>query len=210
MLEPGDAAARAKALAALNDDTVQGVERRKAFKTAIQTTAKEFHALGIEMNQRYTNTSNAIYVKDEASPHPPPFERDPLFYYEPSTYPGCRLPHAWLSHSVPDDAPMSTHDLAGKQAFTIFTGIGGSKWKGAADGVTQTLGLQEYPIRTRVVGLGQEWYDMYFAWDKLRGVEEDGCVLVRPDRYVAWRSSTLPDDPEAKLLQVVKSLLSRK
>jgi len=40
-----------------------------------------------------------------------------------STYPGSRLPHAWLDLPRRRKA-ISTHDLAGKGAFCIFVGVG--------------------------------------------------------------------------------------
>ena len=54
----------------------------------------------------------------------------------------------------------------------------------------------------------QDWHDVYFEWEKIREVEEDGCILVRPDRFVAWRSMELVDNPTEKLLDVMKTILS--
>jgi 2,4-dichlorophenol 6-monooxygenase len=42
----------------------------------------------------------------------------------------------------------------------------------------------------------------------LSGVEEAGCVLVRPDLYVAWRSRNMVEKPVAELRRVLKSVLS--
>jgi hypothetical protein len=42
-----------------------------------------------------------------------------------------------------------------------------------------------------------------------RGVEEDGCVLVRPDRFIAWRSPQMVSSCEGKLMQILDSILSR-
>jgi 2,4-dichlorophenol 6-monooxygenase len=30
--------------------------------------------------------------------------------------------------------------------------------------------------------------DPYGEWAAVRGVASDGCVLIRPDRHVAWRA----------------------
>ena len=76
------------------------------------------------MNQR--SESTAIYTADE----PKPFEfeglakEDLVLYYFPSTYPGSRLPHAWLNQCVPE-RPISTIDLAGKELWAVITSIGG-------------------------------------------------------------------------------------
>ena len=39
------------------------------------------------------------------------------------------------------------------------------------------------------------------------GVEESGCVLVRPDLFVAWRAKRMCEDPEEKFLKVMRSIL---
>ncbi|KAI8936247.1 hypothetical protein NX059_006670 [Plenodomus lindquistii] len=49
-------------------------------------------------------------------------------------------------------------------------------------------------IKVVRVGVGLEWVDVYFDWDEKRGVEEDGCVLVRPDFFVAWRAHESGDE----------------
>ena len=46
------------------------------------------------------------------------------------------------------------------------------------------VGIKGYSI-----GLGQDWKDVYYDWEKVRGVAGSGCVLVRPDRFVAWRAA---------------------
>ena len=40
-------------------------------------------------------------------------------------------------------------------------------------------------------------------------MDEDGCVLVRPDRFVAWRSTKMIPDCEGKLLSVLDKILFR-
>ena len=45
----------------------------------------------------------------------------------------------------------------------------------------------------------QEVTDLYCDWERLRGVDEDGTVLVRPDKHIGWRSQNLPEDPAAAL-----------
>jgi hypothetical protein len=52
--------------------------------------------------------------------------------------------------------------------------------------------------------------DLYFDWAKVRGVAEDGAVLVRPDKHVGWRADRLADDPEGALYGAVAAILSRK
>jgi 2,4-dichlorophenol 6-monooxygenase len=60
-----------------------------------------------------------------------------------------------------------------------------------------------------VVGPGREHTDLYDDWARLREVGEDGCVLVRPDAHVAWRSDALVADPAAALREVLGNILDR-
>jgi len=69
------------------------------------------------------------------------------------------------------------------------------------------------PVDVHSVGLRQDWEDFYYAWEKVRGVEESGAVLVRPDRFVAWRAQEVLHSMEecsTKLLDVMKSILGKK
>lgn len=188
----------------LKAPTTAGAKRRKALQEAVQGTAHEFHGLGVEMNQRYDG-SNAIYVADEKHPRPP-LPDDEILEHEVTTYPGSRLPHAWLNTRNPGKM-FSTIDLAGHGAFTLLTSIGGEKWKDAAKKVSEELGLE---IRVYSLGWMQDFEDVYGDWARRREVGEDGCVLVRPDRFVAWRSMEMLDAAEEKLSAVMKSILGRK
>ncbi|KAI8961161.1 FAD binding domain-containing protein [Daldinia sp. FL1419] len=198
-LEPS-VESRMKAHNELYADTPEGRARReKLFKT-LHEIDKEEHGLGIEMNQRYV--SSAAYQADQGAT--PAFTRDPLRYYHPTTYPGARLPHAWLGNHVPSKY-ISTIDLAGKGRFTLLTGIGGQHWKKAVEQVSSGLGV---PIQVYSIGYGQDYKDIYLDWESIRGVEDSGCVLVRPDYFVAWRSPKWEEDSPSKLKEVLESVLS--
>lgn len=200
-LEP-TVAARTEAFNVLKEDSDRGRERRQALQDALQLLDREEHGLGIEMNQRYDST--AVYKSDQKE-NPPSFITDPLEHYHPTTYPGARLPHVWLSRTVPSK-PISTIDLAGKGRFALFTGIGGSAWRSATEKLSSDLGI---PITTYSIGFRQEYEDRYMDWAKIRGVGESGCVLVRPDFFVAWRSQQWEQDSAEKLNSVIRSILSR-
>ena len=46
-------------------------------------------------------------------------------------------------------------------------------------------------------------------WAGIREIEEDGVLLVRPDKHIGWRSMTLPRDPEKALRDALTRILSR-
>jgi 2,4-dichlorophenol 6-monooxygenase len=63
------------------------------------------------------------------------------------------------------------------------------------------------PIAAFVIGPARDAHDIYDDWARLRGVEETGCVLVRPDAHVAWRANEVAEDATAELGRVLDSLL---
>ncbi|KAL1653415.1 hypothetical protein SLS61_003924 [Didymella pomorum] len=60
--------------------------------------------------------------------------------------------------------------------------------------------------KRRGIGIGLEYEDVYLDWDGESGVEEDGCVLVRPDLFVAWRSKSAGEE-SLRLLAVMRRVL---
>ena len=152
------------------------------------------------MNKRYQ--SDALFQTDQGAA--PALPQDVVLYHNPTTYPGARVPHAWLNTTIPT-RQISTIDITGKGRFTILTGIGGDKWKTAASAVTEALRI---PISVISIGFRQDYEDYLFEWARIREIEESGCVLVRPDRVVAWRSMEVVNNCEQKLLHIFNRILS--
>jgi 2,4-dichlorophenol 6-monooxygenase len=181
------------------DDTPEAEVQRRKIREAIAAKVYEFDAHGVEMNQRYR--SGAIVTDGEAEPS---FTKDAELHYQPTTWPGARLPHAWLWSDA--DGKASTLDLAGHGRFAILTGIGGEGWVDAAKAVEKEYGVE---IAAHVIGPRQAWTDPTGDWSNLREVRDSGVVLVRPDQHVCWRRETIADDPFAELSRVMKSILAR-
>jgi hypothetical protein len=185
----------------LKESTEAGVARRLRLHNALEGKRIEGESLGMTMNQWYT--SKAVYLHDE--PEPRPTLQDPVLELLVSTYPGNRLPHAWLD--IPTrKKPISTQDLAGHQKFCLLTSHGGDAWIIAAKNITKTTGI---PISTYGIGIGLDYHDIYRDWHDKREIGEAGCILVRPDRFVAWRSMTMIPGCERKLLDVFNQILFR-
>jgi 2,4-dichlorophenol 6-monooxygenase len=210
VLETPDPEQMRRNIDARKDDTPQAAEQRAKLREAIELKNYEFNAHGVELGHRYR--SGAI-VPDGTSE--PAYDRDPELYYHPTTWPGARLPHVWVEHQGEKIAThdvaakgerVSTHDLAGKGRFTLFTGIGGDAWTDAAARVSERTGVE---IAAYVIGPGREVIDTYDDWARAREVQESGCVLVRPDAHVAWRSMAMVADPGAELARVMDAVLGR-
>jgi hypothetical protein len=195
-----DPKVRLMAYRQLSQATPEGATRRKLLQKGLEQARTIYHSLGREMNQLYSSTA---IVNEE----PGPFEpiQDPVKHYQKSTYPGRRLPHVWLRHLIPDKPLISTIDLAGKRVFTVFTGIGGHAWKTASVTVSKELRII---ISAYSIGMRQDYEDTYLDWEAVREIEDDGCILVRPDRFVAWRSKTMLPDVEERLTTVLKKILA--
>lgn len=185
-------------MAARADATAEGARQRDALRKALELKDYEFNAHGVELGQRYRSSA----VVPDGTPEPP-YTRDPELYYHPTTWPGAHLPHVWLGR---DGHKVSTMDLAGHGRFTLLTGPCGQDWEPACAQVAAELGVE---LVAHVIGPGRTYTDLYDDWARVREVEEDGCVLVRPDGYVAWRSGTLADDPAGRLREVLGRILDR-
>jgi 2,4-dichlorophenol 6-monooxygenase len=173
-----------RTIESLKDDTPDGAAQREELRTAIELKDYEFNAHGVELGHRYRSAA----VIGDGTPEPS-YDRDEELYYHPTTWPGARIPHCWLSRG---SDTVSTLDVVGKGRFTLLTGIGGEAWVKAAQAVSEQLGV---PIEPFVIGPGRELEDLYGDWARAREIPDQGCLLVRPDAHIAFRASELSDDP---------------
>jgi 2,4-dichlorophenol 6-monooxygenase len=188
----------AAGIARLRDPGSEGVAARKALEAALDVKQTEFNAEGIEMNQRYT--SSAI-IADTSVP-PEEFARDPVLYHQPTTRPGAKIPHAWLVDH--NGRKQSTLDVTGRGMFCAVTGLAGAAW-------VEAVGSLDLPFLRSVVIDSPDTKDLYREWQRIREIEEDGVLLVRPDGYIAWRQIGGPADSVSAatlLRQALESILA--
>lgn len=189
-----------KNLVARCDSTDAAEAQRDAIRKAIAFKKYEFDAHGVEMNQRYK--SDAVVTDGQSEPA---FERDAELHYQATTWPGARVPHCWLfDHDTGEQ--FSTLDLSGGGSFTLFTGIGGEAWEEVAKSVGAEFGLN---VVVHVIGPRRKYVDHTGDWARAREVSDKGCVLVRPDQHVAWRSTGLSNDPTGDMRRVLKHILAK-
>ena len=171
-------------------------ERRKKLVEAIRLQNYRSNALGVELGQQYRSSA----ILDDGSPAPLS-ATDPELYYQPTTRPGAYLPHAWIQHN---QRQMSTLDIAGHGRLCLFIGIVGETWREAASIVSEELGVDLSVIS---IGFRCEHDDVLGDWTAVRGVDDDGAMLVRPDRYIAWRSQRASSDAVGVLRNALRQIL---
>ncbi|NKJ04250.1 FAD-dependent monooxygenase [Rhizobium sp. SG741] len=181
------------------DDTPDAERQRKEIREAIAAKVYEFDAHGVEMNQRYR--SDAIVTDGQPEPG---FETDAELHYQPTTWPGARLPHTWLFG--PDGEKVSTLDITGHGRFTVLTGIGGDAWLAAARALAKEFGIE---LIAHKIGPRQQWQDYTGDWARAREIRDSGAILVRPDHHVAWRCDGTIADPVGEMRRVLNTILDR-
>jgi 2-polyprenyl-6-methoxyphenol hydroxylase-like FAD-dependent oxidoreductase len=126
----------------------------------------------IDLGYRYRSDSITPQA-GQAGPH----WEDP---HTPSGRAGIRAPHAKVER---DGVTMSTLDLL-RRDFLLFTGVQGAPWAQAAAQAAKRLG-----VGIDVYRLGGDLHDPGGAMAAAYGLEPAGAVLVRPDGFVAWRTT---------------------
>jgi len=114
--------------------------------------------------------------------------------------PGTRVPHLWLARG---GQRISTLDLL-DGGFVLLAGPAGACWQKAASEAAASFGivLSAYQI-------GADLLDLENGWQTKMGAPPEAAVLVRPDGFVAWRTSTQPTNAQPLLAQVLATILCR-
>jgi putative polyketide hydroxylase len=124
---------------------------------------------------------------------------NPVTDYVPSARPGSRAPHVWLQR---DGARISTTDVVGN-GFVLLTSSNATAWLQAAERLGVTTGLK---LKALTIGSGGI-ADPDGHWPAAYGLDDTGAVLVRPDGYVGWRSSSMTVDPMTTLREALSAIL---
>lgn len=179
-------------------DTPDGATRLARLQAFLATQRIEYQARDIELGYGYGD--GGALVPDGTAPPP----RDPFgLEYVQTARPGHRLPHAWLDRG---GERTSTHEFLGAGSFTLFGGAESTAWADAAEKVAARAGVH---IKVVPIGPNAQVRDPDDSWGKLRGHDESGAVLVRPDGHVAFRAPAAPADVEAALDAAVATVLGR-
>ena len=177
----------------------EDAEVRAAALHAMRAQSMEFCELNVEYG--YSYSSRAI-VEDGT---PPPDSVDHVRVYEPSTRPGAPLPHAWLDD--PDGRRIASKDVVRPGRFVLIAGEEGQAWCEATREIATASGLPLDAVR--IGHVDGDLFDPRCTWLRHRGIGPEGAILVRPDRFVAWRSIGAHSDPAAELARALGQVLAR-
>ena len=152
----------------IRDKTPEGAATRANLaRIADVEQRKSNEMIGAELGYRYQGSP---IIWPEAGEGPPPN----FMQYEPTSWPGSRLPHVWLADGT------ALHDRIG-DGYTLLR-LAGAKAGGAA--LAQAFAAYSAPFT--IVDIDDERPRDIYGFDLL---------LLRPDLHIVWRGNQLPDDP---------------
>jgi 2,4-dichlorophenol 6-monooxygenase len=171
---------------------------RSAVLRAMRMQSMEFGELNVELGYSY----ESAVVADGTDPPEPV---DDVRVYEPSTRPGCPLPHAWVEDE--DGQRRAIKQLIAPGRFLLIAGEDGEDWCEAARRLAAEAGVPLDAVR--IGHVDGDLYDPRCTWLRRREFGPEGAILVRPDRYVAWRSLGSSADPAGELAAALGRVLAR-
>jgi 2,4-dichlorophenol 6-monooxygenase len=176
----------------------EDAEHRRGVLRMMRTQSMEFNELNVEFGYAY---ESAAVVRDGS---PAPRALDDVRVYHASTRPGSPLPHAWIDDE--DGGRLPIKDLVRPGRFLLIAGEEGAAWCDAARELAARASLPMDAVR--IGHIDGDLYDPRCMWLRHRGIEPDGAVLVRPDRFVAWRSESAADAPVDALAGALTRILA--
>ncbi|HSZ20675.1 MAG TPA: FAD-dependent monooxygenase [Candidatus Acidoferrum sp.] len=151
----------------IRDNTPGGAATRDMMAALFDTEQRKVTEIsGIEAGYRYVD-SPIVWREPGDGPDPD----NPS--YVPTTWPGARLPHVWLSDG------MALHDRLGP-GYTLLR-LGGTHVD------TSSLVRSFHELRAPLEVLE-------VAAERARDIYQYDLLLVRPDLHVVWRGNELPQD----------------
>jgi 2-polyprenyl-6-methoxyphenol hydroxylase-like FAD-dependent oxidoreductase len=150
----------------IRDDSPAGAATRQNLGAVADVEQRKSNEMiGAELGYRYVDSPVICNVPGG----PEHLFRD----YQPTTWPGARLPHVWLG----DGMPMQDRIPDG---FTILK-LGGTKAN--AGGLERAIRARGAPAT--VLEVPDRVAREIYGYD---------LILVRPDLHVVWRGNTAPED----------------
>jgi len=142
----------------------------------IAAKQREFVSIGAQLGYAYPASPICV---DDAQSHPP-HTPSSFGHYAPSSAPGARAPHVWLTET------RSLYDALGA-GFTLLCMEGDRSASGVA-ALADAAAARRVPFDV----IASDHPDL----PALYGVR---FALIRPDHHIAWRGDAIPPEPGALL-----------
>jgi len=157
----------------IREQTAAGAAAREELaRVADVEQHKASEMIGAELGYRYAG-SPLIAAEPGAAPE------HNFMTYEPTTWPGARLPHVWLH-----DGGAMQDRIGYGHGYTLLR-LGGT-------------GADTSPLQQAFGGIGAPLQVLDVRDERARDVYGFDLLLLRPDMHVVWRGNDAPREP-AKL-----------
>ncbi len=158
----------------IEEESPAGEAARTAVgKAAYDLNVQQYCCAGLNFGYYYD--TSPIIAYDGAQP--PPYS---MGDFTPSTIPGCRTPHLWLSNG------RSLYDALGPE-YTLLR-------------LDPTVAIDG--LRQAATDCGLPLHLLDVMADEAAAVYDTRLVLSRPDQHVAWRGDVQPTDPRSLIDRV--------
>jgi hypothetical protein len=152
----------------IGDDTPEGeTARGNLARVAAIEQPKSNEMIGAELGYRYVDSPIVCDI--------PGGPEHRFRVYEPTTWPGARLPHVWLSDSSP------VQDRIPDDGYTLLR-LGGTRVD--SSGLEKSMRAIGAPLA--VIEVPEEPVREIYGFD---------LILLRPDMHIVWRGKRPPADP---------------
>jgi 2-polyprenyl-6-methoxyphenol hydroxylase-like FAD-dependent oxidoreductase len=157
---------RSRCAPTLYEDTPAGLAARAEFAAVADVEQRKVNEMvGAELGYRYVDSP----IIDNIPGGPEHLLRE----YRPTTWPGARLPHAWLGGAA-------VQDMIPTDGYTLLR-----------------LNPQHEPapLRAAFAARGTPLTVLDLPGRPIREIYERDLLLLRPDMHVVWRDNRMPPDP---------------
>ena len=159
---------RAQCTPEIYHETAEGQSARDRLVAVAEVEQRKVNEMiGAELGYRY--------VDSPVIDHIPGGPEHQYRVYQPTTWPGARLPHVWLNNGA------AVQDRVPTNGFSLL------RLNGAA---------ATAPIEEAFARRGAPCAVLDIAGDTARDVYERDLILVRPDLHVVWRGDRPPEDAD--------------
>ena len=101
---------------------------------------------------------------------------------------------------------MPLMNLAKPGRFLLIAGEEGAEWCDAAVAAAKECGIALDAVR--IGHVDGDYRDPTSTWTRYRQISKQGAILVRPDRFIAWRSIGTSSSPKSELTAALSKVLA--